>query len=184
MWVAHLRRLVAKTGGTLIEVSTFKTKLSQYCHGCGAYVKKSRSLRWHHCPCGIGPVQRDLYSAFLLASLDPSKTTPSITQSDWEGGGSGEPRLRAVMEGLQQRANDGQILPRSMGVVASGKAAHAGARRLKSPAYLQQEPIIPRERPEALGEEQEPSCISAEEVSVADGTWDTRYQIDQIAQEK
>src|SRR5215472_7145641 len=30
LFVAHLRRLVAKTGGTLVEVSACKTKLSQY----------------------------------------------------------------------------------------------------------------------------------------------------------
>jgi transposase len=64
MFVAHLARRVAKTGGTLTEVSAFKTKLSQYCHHCGRYVKKPRSQRWHRCSCGCGPVQRDLYSAF------------------------------------------------------------------------------------------------------------------------
>jgi hypothetical protein len=64
VFVAHVRRIVAKTGGTLVEVSAFKTKLSQYCHHCGQYVKKPRSQRWHHCTCGCGPVQRDLYSAF------------------------------------------------------------------------------------------------------------------------
>jgi hypothetical protein len=138
MFVAHLTRIVAKTGGTLSEVSAFKTKLSQYCHACGAYVKKPRSQRWHRCPCGCGPVQRDLYSAFLLAHLQREETIPSVTQSDWEGA---EPRLRAVMEGLQQRANEGHTLPPSMGVVASGKAARARARRLESPAYPHQEPL-------------------------------------------
>ncbi|EFH88785.1 ISChy9, transposase orfB [Ktedonobacter racemifer DSM 44963] len=73
MFVAHLARIVAKTGGTLSEVSTFKTRLSQYCHACGAYVKKPRSQRWHSCPCGCGPVQRDLYSAF--AAFSPAKKT-------------------------------------------------------------------------------------------------------------
>ncbi|HYA99848.1 MAG TPA: transposase, partial [Ktedonobacteraceae bacterium] len=69
---------------------------------------------------------------------------PSVTQHVWEGA---EPRLRAVMEGLQQRANEGQCLPRSMGVVAPSGAARARARRLKSPAYPQQEPVdvsVPR----------------------------------------
>jgi hypothetical protein len=141
MFVAHLARIVAKTGGTLSEVSACKTRLSQYCHQCGYYVKKPRSQRWHTCPCGLGPVQRDLYAAFLLAYLEPGQTQPSVTQPVWEGA---EPRLRAVMEGLQQRANEGQILPRSMGVVASGKAARAGARRLQSPAYPHQEPVHPQ----------------------------------------
>ena len=138
MFVAHLRRTVAKTGGTLSEVSAFHTKLSQYCHQCCQYVKKPRSQRCHHCACGCGPVQRDLYSAFLLAHLAPQQTTPSVTQHVWEGA---EPCLRAVMEGLQQRANEGQILPPSMGIVASGKAARARARRLERPAYPHQEPL-------------------------------------------
>ena len=87
-------------------------------------------------------MQRDLYSAFLLAYLEPEQTLPSVTQPVWEGA---EPRLRAVMEELQQRANEGQNLPRSMGVSASGKAARAGARRLESPAYPHQEPVVSSE---------------------------------------
>jgi hypothetical protein len=138
LFVAHVRRLVAKTGGTLSEVSAFHTKLSQYCHQCCQYVKKPRSQRWHHCACGCGPVQRDLYSAFLLAHLAPQQTIPSVTQHVWEGA---EPRRLTVMEGLQKRANEGHRLPRSMGVLASGGAARAGARRLESPAYPQQEPV-------------------------------------------
>ena len=143
VFVAHLARIVAKTGGTLHEVSAYQTKLSQYCHQCGQYHKKPRSQRWHKCPCGLGPVQRDLYSAFLLAYLEPEQTHSSVTQHVWEGA---EPRLRAVMEELQQRANEGQHLPRSMGLSASNQgAARAGARRLKSPAYPHQEPVASSE---------------------------------------
>jgi hypothetical protein len=115
LFVAHLTRLVAKTGGTLYEASAYQTRLSQYCHQCRQYHKKPRSRRWHQCPCGFGPVQRDLYSAFLLAYLEPQQTIPSITQSVWEGA---EPRRLTVMEELQQRANEGRHLPRSMGLVA------------------------------------------------------------------
>ncbi len=144
MFVAHLARRVAKTGGTLTEVPAYKTKLSQYCHQCRQYHKKPLSQRWHTCPCGLGPVQRDLYSAFLLAYLEPQQTQPSVNQHVWEGA---EPRLRAVMEGLQQRANEGHPLPQSMGVVARREsgAARAGARRLESPAYLHQEPVASSE---------------------------------------
>jgi hypothetical protein len=98
----------------------------------------------------------------LLAYLEPEKTTPSITHQVWEGA---EPRLRAVIEGLQQRANEGHPLPRSMGLVASGKAARAGARQFKSPAYPHQESVISQERSEALGEQQEPPRRKAGEVS-------------------
>ena len=160
MFVAHLARIVAKTGGSLTEVSTFKTKLSQYCHHCGRYHKKARSQRWHQCPCGCGPVQRDLYSAFLLAYLDPAKTKPSITHHVWEGV---EPRLRAVMEDLQQRANAGEHFPQSMGLLARQRAARARARRLKSPPYPQLEPAASshrsRNRQEALSEQEEPPSL-------------------------
>ena len=72
MFVDLLRRTVASTGGTLVEVPTRSSTLSQFCHGCGSWVKKPFAQRWHECPCGIGPVQRDLYSAFLAAYLDHS----------------------------------------------------------------------------------------------------------------
>jgi hypothetical protein len=81
MFVEHLRRTVASTGGTLIEVSTRNTKLSQWCHGCGVCRKKPLSQRFHQCPCGIGPIQRDLYSASLPAYLDPATLIPSCAKS-------------------------------------------------------------------------------------------------------
>src|SRR5215470_13045452 len=84
MFLEQLRRAVASTGGTLSEFSTNATKLSQYCHGCGNYVKKPLSQRWHHCPCGIGPVQRDLYSAWLAAHLNVQTFLPSLAQDLWE----------------------------------------------------------------------------------------------------
>jgi transposase len=40
MFIATLKRTVASTGGDLVEVSTHSTKLSQFCHGCGAVVRK------------------------------------------------------------------------------------------------------------------------------------------------
>jgi hypothetical protein len=58
MLIDHLRRTVVSTGGTLTEFPTRTSKLSQYCHGCRNYSKKPLSQRWHHCACGIGPVQR------------------------------------------------------------------------------------------------------------------------------
>jgi hypothetical protein len=65
-----------------------------------------------------------------LSYLEPEQTLPSVNQPVWEGAGvGGEPRLRAVIEDLQQRAHEGQKLPRSMGLSASRKAARAGARR-------------------------------------------------------
>ena len=144
MLIAHLKRTVASTGGTLHEVPTRSTKLSQYCHGCDTFVPKPLSQRWHQCPCGIGPVQRDLYSAFLAAYLDPEDPIPSCAQYvvPWEGAGvGGEARLQAAHEQVIQRAKEGQVLPRSMGIPC------AGARLPKSPSEATQELLfLSRER--------------------------------------
>ncbi|HEX4207047.1 MAG TPA: transposase [Ktedonobacteraceae bacterium] len=148
MFVAHLRRTVARTGGTLVEVSTRTTKLSQFCHGCGAHVKKPLSERMHACSCGIGPIQRDLYSAFLAAYLDVSDPDHPLPPScaryvvPWE---SGEARLRAAHESVLQRVREGQILPRSMSV------PRARTRRLESQSDPPLEPafVFHHERLEA-----------------------------------
>ena len=113
MFVALLKRTVANTGGILHEVSTQQTKLSQYCHNCKTYRKKPLSERWHTCSCGISIVQRDVYSACLAAYLDMKTLIPSIDPEIWEGM---ETCLRTAIEENIQRANDGQVLPRSMGV--------------------------------------------------------------------
>jgi hypothetical protein len=144
MLIDHLRRTVASTGGTLSEVPTRSTKLSQYCHGCNSHAKKPLSERWHHCACGVGPIQRDLYSAFLAAYLEPPDYLPSSAQYHryWEGA---ELRLRAALEVLSQRAKEGQVLPRSVGIT------HARARLPQSLDPNQQELVYRRGRLEALG---------------------------------
>jgi hypothetical protein len=154
MFVAHLKRTVASTGGTLIEVPTGRAKLSQFCHGCGKCVHKPLSQRWHHCACGVGPVQRDLYSAFLASTLDPDHLIPSCAQSVilWE---ASEARLRAAYERVQQRANEGQSLPRSFGI------PRAGARRPQSLSEATQEPtfLAHRGRLEAWKHRSEPPAL-------------------------
>ena len=153
MFIQLLRRTVASTGGTLLEVPTRTTKLSQFCHGCGTTLKKALSQRWHHCACGVGPVQRDLYSAFLAAYLDPADPIPSCAQYviPWEGA---EARLRAAHERVQQRANEGQVVPRSFG------CARAGARRPGSPSQPTQESaVLARGRLKAWKDGSEPPLL-------------------------
>ncbi len=135
MFVEMLRRTVASTGGTLIEVPTRQAKLSQFCHGCGRCEKKPLAQRWHQCACGIGPVQRDLYAAFLASTLSADQLIPSCAQTvvPWEGA---EARLRAAHERLVQRANEGQSLPRSFGI------SRAGARRPQSRSQPTPEPAF------------------------------------------
>ena len=92
-------------------------------------------------------MQRDLYAAFLAAYLDPADPIPSCAQYviPWEGA---EARLRRAHERVQQRANEGQSLPRSMG------HAHARARRPESRSEPTQEPafLLRRGRLEAWKE--------------------------------
>src|SRR5260370_1670472 len=154
MFVELLRRTVASTGGTLHEVPTGSTKLSQYCHGCGQCMKKPLAQRIHQCGCGIGPVQRDLYSAFLAAYLDPRQPDPSHAryQRYWE---SAEARLRAAWEKVFQRAKEGQTLPRSFGI------PRARARLPRSLNEATQEPafLLTRGRLEAWKQRSEPPLL-------------------------
>ena len=110
--------------------------------GCQSYVKKPLSQRWHHCACGIGPVQRDLYSAWLAVHLHASDTIPSIAQDSWEGA---DLRLLGSGAALAQRAKDGQALPRSVGI------PRARARLPQSLAPNRLELVNRRGRLEALG---------------------------------
>ncbi len=154
MFIELLRRTVASTGGTLIEVQTQRTKLSQFCHGCGQTGKKLLSQRWHVCECGVGPIQRDLYSAFLAAYLDSANDLPSCARYvvPWDGA---ETRLRAAQERLLQRAKEGQVLPRSMGI------PRARARQPQSLSQPTPEPIFlfKRGRLEAWNEGSEPPVL-------------------------
>jgi len=154
MLIDHLKRTVASTGGTLIEVPTRTTKLSQFCHGCGAFVPKPLSQRWHRCACGIGPIQRDLYSAFLAAYLEAADALPScaLYAVHWEGA---EARLRAAQERIYERAKEGQVLPRSFGI------SRAGARLPQSRSEPTQEPIflLRGGRLEAWKERSEPPVL-------------------------
>ncbi len=160
MLIDHLRRTVASTGGTLHEVPTRSTKLSQYCHGCGAFVPKPLWQRWHQCPCGVGPVQRDLYSAFLAAYLDPADPIPSCARYvvPWEGA---EARLLAAHERATQRAKEGQVVPRSMGIPC------ARARLPKSPSEATQELLFlfNRGKVEAWKRRSEPPALQPGESS-------------------
>lgn len=71
-FVETLNRKVEKTGGSLVKINTFKSKLSQYCHVCNDYHKKKLSERDHTCG-GEIIAQRDLYSASLMLFWDEKK---------------------------------------------------------------------------------------------------------------
>jgi hypothetical protein len=144
------------------RVPTRSTKLSQFCHGCGKCLKKPLSQRWHQCACGVGPVQRDLYAAFLAAYLEPDHLTPSCAEVMSFPPEGAEARLRAAHEQVQQCANEGQSLPRSMGI------PRAGARRPSSLSEVTPEPafLFSQGRLEAWKRRSEPPLLEHGEFSV------------------
>lgn len=64
-FMARLRREAELFGGQVVELDTARLALSQHCL-CGARARKELRQRVHLCDaCGLGPLQRDLFSAFL-----------------------------------------------------------------------------------------------------------------------
>jgi hypothetical protein len=113
MFIAWLRRTVASTGGTQGARSyALNPTLKRSVMAAESLVSKPLWQRWHACPCGIGPIQRDLYSAltFRLSGCEQicSPRVPG-TGGDFEGR---EPGLQAAYEYTIQRASARQHLPR------------------------------------------------------------------------
>lgn len=97
----RLHRKAENAGGELIKFPPQKFKLSQLCHQCDKYKKKPLNQRWHHCSCGIQPVQRDLYSAYLCKYVDKERFDRNRSIEDWP---SAEPLLRQALSECNQTA--------------------------------------------------------------------------------
>lgn len=69
MFISILGKKASRYGGSVIKVSTFETKASQFDHTDESYTKKKLSERMARLRSG-DIVQRDLYSAFLLEHID------------------------------------------------------------------------------------------------------------------
>ena len=69
MFISILTNKATRYGGNVIKISTFETKASQFDHTDESYTKKKLSERMAYLSSGE-VVQRDLYSAFLLAHID------------------------------------------------------------------------------------------------------------------
>jgi putative transposase len=78
MLVRLLTQKAEALGGQVRVFGTRQTKFSQLCHGCNTYTKKRLKDRTHKCACGIGPLDRDIYSAFLAYHYDFASTTLDI----------------------------------------------------------------------------------------------------------
>jgi transposase len=120
MFVEILRRKAENAGGFVYEFPTKETKLSQYCHKCGKYIKKDLSQRVHTC-CNLN-IQRDIYSAFLAGSV-VENNNPLTPFSKGELDTANVNKRWRSMETILQRAvsdvvqvANGRHLPSSFGL--------------------------------------------------------------------
>jgi transposase len=116
-FVATLRRKAEGAGGRVEEFSTYHTRLSQVCHGCGTIEKKPLSQRWHKCDCGT-EAQRDLYSAFLARCVENDVLIADQARESWSAAG---PLLQAAIRDAES-ANGGRK-PASFGLPESERIA-------------------------------------------------------------
>jgi transposase len=112
MFMEILRRKASSAGGEVNEFPTTTTRLSQTCHGCDSLRKKSLSERWHECDCGVGPIQRDLYSAFLARCINANSLDMNQAAMLWSGA---KPLLEQAISRLNQSAN-GELRLASFGL--------------------------------------------------------------------
>lgn len=110
MFISILSKKANRYGGSVIKVSTFETKASQFDHTDESYTKKKLSERMARLRSG-NIVQRDLYSAFLLEHID----TESL-QYNMETFNSAFPVFLEMHENTKQRLQAvGSSLPASIG---------------------------------------------------------------------
>ena len=109
-FISILNKKANRYGGTVIKVSTFETKASQFDHTDESYTKKKLSERMARLRNG-DIVQRDLYSAFLLEHID----TESL-QYNMETLNSAFPAFLEMHENTKRRLQAvGSSLPASIG---------------------------------------------------------------------
>src|SRR4028119_937206 len=78
MFVSHLKSKAERADCKVVEIPTYRTKLSQTCQ-CGRVQKKKLSERVHQCECGI-QMQRDIYSALLAKHIEPDTFVLQVSQ--------------------------------------------------------------------------------------------------------
>lgn len=87
MFIEGLRRKAERAGGELIELPTWKLKMSQYDHVSGDYQKKRLGERWHVLGRVISDgallIQRDCYSAYLALCVVNNEHQPSRLKERW-----------------------------------------------------------------------------------------------------
>jgi putative transposase len=124
MFIATLSRKAASAGGTVAQVDTRTTRLSQRCV-CGAVHRKPLSLRTHRCGCGVKE-DRDVFAAFLVRHVDP-RVHPHLL--DVDGAREALPVLQDSGAG-RRRAVSNRRVPQAVPV---GYGATRQSRSAESP---------------------------------------------------
>jgi hypothetical protein len=132
--VRMLRQKAQACGGQLIEFPTRGTRFSQYCHGCGTNTKKPLSQRVHKCDCGVGPLDRDVYSAFLAYHVGLVSHTLDIGAA------------RAAFATLQCGAVDIQATPQAASAIPSQGTPSPRARGDQS-GFTAERALLPAQAP-------------------------------------
>jgi len=109
MFMSQLTRKAENAGGSVEEISTRRTGLSQTCI-CGIIKKKPLKQRHHICDCGA-EAQRDLFSAHLARFCSNNTLDISQAKTAWP---AAEPLLRRAMSRIIETASRGP-LPASFG---------------------------------------------------------------------
>jgi putative transposase len=110
MFIGQLTRKAANAGGSVDQINTKTTKLSQACV-CGAVEKKPLKQRHHVCECGV-VAQRDLFSAFLAIYCNNNTLDICQARSAWPGA---EPLLQRAISRVMETASRGPV-PASFGI--------------------------------------------------------------------
>ena len=101
LFVSSLKRKAESAGASVLAFPTRTTRLSQFNHLTGEYVRKPLSQRWHRFADG-NRVQRDLYAAWLARFVERDRLDASRCAKHWA---AAEPLLRRAASGLTQSAS-------------------------------------------------------------------------------
>ncbi|OGT89260.1 MAG: hypothetical protein A2286_14120 [Gammaproteobacteria bacterium RIFOXYA12_FULL_61_12] len=115
----HLESKAARAGGQVIELDTWRLRMSQYDHVLERYEKKPLSQRWHALGGTDVRVQRDIYSAFLAHHAKEDGHNPSHLAREWA---AQEPVLRRAGLCIDQSAS-GKAPPSPRVAISSERIA-------------------------------------------------------------
>jgi hypothetical protein len=90
----------AESAGAQAAMLPTSLRLSQLCHGCGTIEKKPLSQRLHQCQCGVGPVQRDVYSAWLARFAVAADGSGQGAEPEWRLDGA---QMKVVWASAESR---------------------------------------------------------------------------------